>query len=691
MKDILTANDAITNNSKQLEILKTHFPQCFDKTGAFIPAKLQEIVEASGVALSKEGYSLNWLGKSYARLLANENVRTLLKANTWHNNLPENLNSQNMLIKGDNLEVLKHLMGAYAGKVKMIYIDPPYNTGSDGFVYQDDRKFTVEQLSHLAGIDEDEARRILEFTSSDSNSHSAWLTFMYPRLYLAKQLLRDDGVIFISIDDNEQAQLKLLCDEEVFGENNFVTTLHLQMSSVQGQKVSAAKSGNIVKNAEYVLVYCKTSQKNIVKNILFDASEYDTHYSLYLTPTAESGIFTEVPLTDFIMSCAKSKEIAERFGLIKNNSITIKNIAFLYLISEDFREFIHDNAHNIASDDKTSALSLPSTLKLKKGEVVKYDTDSRSYFLTINSNNNVRQRMLLSEKVKQANDFLETYGVTTIRGDWWSEFHKDMGNVSKEGDVTFPNGKKPIRLIKQIVYMLGLKDGETVLDFFAGSGTTAHAVMQLNAEDGGNRQFICVQIDEPTYTIDEKTGVKKAKKGSEEAFKAGYETIYDITAERIKRAAVKIKEAHPEAQCDFGFKQFETTPVFEGYLDEPDELTPELELFNANKLSAEERQILMLTWQAQDGIALNTNLTPLNLAGYTAYQGGRLVYFIEPDLTLDAIVAFLERLDNDAAFIPNQLVVLGYLLDSKTQREMTEAVKQYNNRKGIELTLDVRF
>jgi hypothetical protein len=193
------------------------------------------------------------------------------------------------------------------------------------------------------------------------------------------------------------------------------------------------------------------------------------------------------------------------------------------------------------------------------------------------------------------------------------------------------------------------------------------------------------------YQADVRTSPKTIQILKSEAYKAGYKSIYDITAERIKRAAVKIKAAHPEAQCDFGFKQFETVPVFEGYLDEPDDLTPELELFNANKLSVRERHSLMLTWQAQDGIALNTRLTPLDLDGYTAYQGGRLVYFIEPDLTLNAIVAFLERLDNDAAFIPNQLVVLGYLLDSKTQREMTEAVKQYNNRKGIELTLDVRF
>ena len=259
MKSIIAANDSITSNSKQLEVLKSHFPNCFDKHGAFIPAKLQEIVEASGVALSKEGYSLNWLGKSYARLLANENVRTLLKANLEHNNLPENANSQNMLIKGDNLEVLKHLMGAYSNKVKMIYIDPPYNTGSDGFVYQDDRKFTVEQLSHLAGIDEDEAKRILEFTDSGSNSHSAWLTFMYPRLYLAKQLLRDDGVIFISIDDNEQAQLKLLMDE-VFGEDNFIADVVWEKRFTRNND---AKLMSFV--TDYVVFYRKSDKVNVLR------------------------------------------------------------------------------------------------------------------------------------------------------------------------------------------------------------------------------------------------------------------------------------------------------------------------------------------------------------------------------------------------------------------------------------------
>ncbi|MDK9694229.1 MAG: site-specific DNA-methyltransferase, partial [Sulfurimonas sp.] len=229
IEEKLNDNSQITANSKQLEILKKNFQNCFDKNGNFIAHKMEEIVRGNGLELSKESYSLNWLGKSYARFLANENPLTMLKEDKEHNQQEENKNSQNLLIKGDNLEVLKHLKNAYDNQIKMIYIDPPYNTGGDGFVYNDDRKFGMEELSRLAGVSLEEAKRILAFTASKSNSHSAWLTFMYPRLYIARVLLKDDGVIFISIDDNEASQLKLLCDE-VFGEENFVAQLPTVMN-----------------------------------------------------------------------------------------------------------------------------------------------------------------------------------------------------------------------------------------------------------------------------------------------------------------------------------------------------------------------------------------------------------------------------------------------------------------------------
>ena len=172
-KQQITQNISAPN--KDMEILKKHFSHCFDKSGNFDFDKFKIELSKNEIDFSKESYSMDWLGKSYARLLASDEATTLLKENEEWNKKEENKNSQNLLIKGDNLEVLKHLSNAYYEKIKMIYIDPPYNTGSDDFVYQDDRKFTVEEFSKLAGVDEEKAKRILEFVDSESNSHSAWL------------------------------------------------------------------------------------------------------------------------------------------------------------------------------------------------------------------------------------------------------------------------------------------------------------------------------------------------------------------------------------------------------------------------------------------------------------------------------------------------------------------------------------
>lgn len=207
MKQNLTYDIKAPN--EDLEILRKHFSQCFDKDGNFLIEKFTSEIKDKDINFSRESYGIDWLGKSYARLLACDAATTLLRENETHNHKPDNLEAQNLLLKGDNLEMLKHLSNAYHEKIKMIYIDPPYNTGGDGFVYEDDRKFTIKELQQLAGVSEERAKHILTFTKSNSNSHSAWLTFMYPRLFIAKKLLKQDGVIFISIDDNEVAQLRL--------------------------------------------------------------------------------------------------------------------------------------------------------------------------------------------------------------------------------------------------------------------------------------------------------------------------------------------------------------------------------------------------------------------------------------------------------------------------------------------------
>jgi adenine-specific DNA-methyltransferase len=603
------------------------------------------------VALSKEGYSLNWLGKSYARLLANENIRTLLKADTAHNAKPANATSQNLLIKGDNLEVLKHLMGAYSEQVKMIYIDPPYNTGSDGFVYQDDRKFSVDQLSSLAGIDEDEAKRILEFTSSSSNSHSAWLTFMYPRLYLAKQLLRDDGVIFISIDDNEQAQLKVLCDE-VFGEENCLGIV-ANINNPKGR----SDDKFFATAHEYLIVYSRNKQ--LAKTNGFEPE--DSIVKRYNKQDKDGEIFREIDLRKTGDSDRRidRQDMFYYFYFDQHNDVF--RVSKLQSKNDNEIEIIplkEDGTHGrwrwgFDTAQKDIALLFPKFMPTRKI----WGVFEKDY--------------LVGRRAVKPTTAWTSKDVNSERG---SEQFIELG-FEKE---IFPR-PKPIGTIYRVTeigtFSVG---GSIILDFFAGSGTTAHAVMQLNAEHGGNRQFICVQIDEAT---DPKS----------EAYKSGYQTIFGITQARITKAAAKIQSEYPGFKGDLGFKMFETLPLFDKYLDSPDELTENLELFDVKTLSQADRHNLMLTWALRDGIRLGAPLAPVTLGDYTAYAADKTLYFVEPDISLDAVVALLEQLDNNPDFSPSRLVVLGYLLDSKAQREMTEAVKHYNNRKGIELSLDIRY
>ena len=208
IKDIMTANESVTPNTKELAVLREHFPACFSADGSFDLERFKEYL-SDKVAVTNEGYELRFLGKNYARLLASLDTTTVIVPDEAHNSQPENANSQNIYISGDNLDGLKHLLKSYAKKVKCVYIDPPYNTGSDGFVYNDRFNYTAEDLADKLSISEEQAKRILDLTKRGSASHSAWLMFMYPRLLLARDLLSNDGVIFISIDDNEQSDLKL--------------------------------------------------------------------------------------------------------------------------------------------------------------------------------------------------------------------------------------------------------------------------------------------------------------------------------------------------------------------------------------------------------------------------------------------------------------------------------------------------
>ena len=262
-------NETITPNSKEIEILKKCFPQCFSKNchaeldsasnkneipnqvrndDIFDIEKFKELIAQNDIEIKKEGFTLNFLGKSYARYQANLDSETVIVPDAENDNA-DNKDSENVYIVGDNLDALQHLKYSYAEKIKCIYIDPPYNTGKDDFVYNDKFGFTAKDLVEKLDITEDEAERIVGM--GGKCTHSAWLTFMYPRLVLARELLRDDGVIFISIDDNEQANLKRLCDE-VFGEGNFVGLMTIQ-SNPRGSQ----NSRNLSYIHEFILMYAK--------------------------------------------------------------------------------------------------------------------------------------------------------------------------------------------------------------------------------------------------------------------------------------------------------------------------------------------------------------------------------------------------------------------------------------------------
>jgi type III restriction-modification system styLTI enzyme mod (EC 2.1.1.72) len=608
-------NKNITANSKQLAILKQNFPQCFDKSGKFDIETLSQILGVENI--KKEGFELKFLGKSYARLTANLNPKTLLMPDIDHNS--KNENAQNLLIKGDNLEVLKHLKNAYFESIKMIYIDPPYNTGSDGFVYKDDRKFSIEELSSLASISQEEAKRVLEFTAKGSNSHSAWLSFIYPRLYIARELLRDDGVIFISIDDNEQAQLKILCDE-IFGEENFVA--NLTWNSVS----SVLKQSKLIrKEHEFILTYSKNKEKlafnRLENNMKFSNPDNDPNGPWFSSNAASPD--------------QKSK--INFFGIeLPNGKICERNWKFTY---EDF-------------------ISGHISLYLKGSNVPRLKIYERDY----DKNTSVQSSILT--------DF---GSITTAKSEIKNLFNQDVFDTPK-----------PIKLLQRFIH-IATNQNDIILDFFAGSGTTAHAVMAQNLEDGGNRKFILVQLDEK---IDERSS-KVAYDFCKNELKSKNPTIFDITKERILRAEQSLSEDDARLK----FKIFSTVPLLKSYLDkylDGDSDTKELNLFPKNELSKDDLTALLTTFTAYDGIKLTDELKRVDLGVYEAYYSQKKLYLINENFNSKNLKALVEKIDSDKEFAPEKIVIYEPSFESSRWREIDEAIKNYANKKNLQISLIIR-
>jgi adenine-specific DNA-methyltransferase len=379
-----------------------------------------------------------------------------------------------LVIQGENYYALETLLYTHKKSVDVIYIDPPYNTGSDDWQYND--KYVDR---------------------TDGYRHSKWLAFMDRRLRHAQALLKDSGVIFISIDDNEQAHLRLLMDQ-IFGPQNFLDTIAVEMSTTSGPKVVNAQQGTIVKNIEYVHVYKKSEAFDSIRHTpLFDGVPmWDGDYALWLN---DDGTVTS--FVDELAADARVFEDMKRYGFVSpaGKFLGMKYVNQLLAVSVAADQFVLANLERIARRD-IPPVSVQGMDAPVRGWI-KVKADHRDYLLTRLRSGTLNQLYTLSRNYRDSDDYRPRYGRTVIRGDLWKGFFQDMGNVAKEGGVAFNNGKKPIRLIKQLIRWANNSPDAVILDFFGGSGSTTHAVMAMNAEDNGRRQSILITNNEIPKSI----------------------------------------------------------------------------------------------------------------------------------------------------------------------------------------------
>lgn len=666
LKDNLEYNKEVKPSSREIEILKENFPHFFDKDGNFLFDKFKEMIEQKDIALNKEGYELKFLGKSYARYLSSMKTETFVSPHNTHNEKEENKNSENLYLIGDNLDALKHLLGSYAGKIKCIYIDPPYNTGSDGFVYPDNFQFNATQLADVIGIEEEEAERILNLKGK--SSHSAWLTFMYPRLILARELLSDDGVIFISIDDNEQSNLKLMCDE-IFGEENIVGNLPTIMN-LKGNQDEFAFAGT----HEYTIVYAKKKENLIILGLELEEEDIMSNWmedeqgfykkGASLISTGQNAPREHRPKLWFPILYKEG-----RLGLPDKELVDILydtiNKSFNDQILENYIDKMEKEGYKVilpfVSKQKASWRWSYGKLQRQLEEIIITETANG---ISLNKKQRPELTDLPSKKLKTLlykPEYSSGNGTTEIK----SLFQVDR----------IFNNPKPINLLKDLISVSTSKNS-IILDFFSGSATTAHAVMQLNAEDGGNRKYILVQIPEEIAH-------------DKPAYKAGYKTIDQIGRERIQKAAEKIKQ-ETNANIDYGFKTYSIHNATEELLDQLHYFDANISFNLNNPVSpfdteyAQGQDVILSTYIVLDGYGLSKQAKNYQLNTYQAKLIEKSLYIIEQGLTSSDVMELVRRIETLELDI-NRVVVYQPSILFNIHHELKQNLNNLKNNKKVEL------
>lgn len=556
--------------------------------------KLKQNLSDSVMSERAERYQFTWPDKSKAILLANSPINATLRP--CREDSVDFDNTQNLYIEGDNLDVLKCLKETYLHKVKMIYIDPPYNTGND-FVYEDDFAQSSEEYLANSGQFDEQGNRM--FTNAESNGrfHTDWLNMIYPRLKVARDLLTDDGVIFISIDDNEVENLRKVCDE-VFGEQNFVDCLHWKK-----KKQPSFLAKHTAKVMEYVIVYAKNTFK--LEKLSVEKVSDSNKKVININNKISSRIFKP----------GVRVKSEEQTGIIKAGVYTGRSMDVEYK-----NDIYYENGRT------TNEVEVVSKFSDSQSNI---DTFIQKDLLYITKNFLLRRDVgeEAAEKRKSITDLLlNDYGDN-------QESDKEFLELF---DKKYFDYTKPIKLIYNLVKSNFTEEG-IILDFFSGSATTAHAVMQLNSEDGGNRKFIMVQLPEKT---DEKS----------EAFKAGYKNICEIGKERIRRAGKKIKKESPltTQDLDTGFRvlKLDSTNMQDIYYSPKD--ISQADLFSQVDNVKPDRtgEDLLFQVMLELGATLDSKIETTTVAGKTIYNvaEGYLVACFDPDVTDDVVKSIAQML-----------------------------------------------
>lgn len=562
---------------------------------------LMQEINAKVVDDGQERYQFTWPDKRKAVVLANAPIAKTLRfekeKSVGRDGTPGGTDSENIYIEGDNLDALKLLQETYLGKVKMIYIDPPYNTGND-FIYEDDFSQKAADYADNSGQTDEEENRLVQNSESNGRFHTDWLNMIYPRLKIAKDFLSDNGLIFISIDDNEVDNLRKICDE-IFGSRNFLALLTVIV------KTEGRRYGGFAKTHEQVVIYSKNIDQVELNEIDVPGKKFQFYddlggFNIQELRNQNARAFNSSNRPNLRYPFYVDLSIMDKNGFSKvylqNNGTLIE----VYPITINGYESVWRWGRNEKASKQLSDL------------VARKGTDG-----IIRIYQKMRKLTEMPKTVLMDKDFISIKGT------------RELQNLLGVGIFDFP---KPSKLVK-LFECIGTNDSATVLDFFSGSGTTADALMQLNSKDDGHLKFILVQLPELTNR-------------SSEAYKAGYKTICDIGEERIRRAGKKIKE-ETGADIDYGFRCFkvDSSNMKDVYYKPSDVKQAELDLFTDNIKEDRTPEDLLIQVMLDLGVLLSSKVEEEEIAGKKVFSvaDGYLMACFDRDVTDDVVTAIARK------------------------------------------------